>query len=85
MFRQNDEPTIDEIMRDPTVRALMRADRVDVVKFEAKLRGFARSIRRTPSAAAERQTDDAVDASKRLLPLVAGFGRSAGAARHCWC
>jgi hypothetical protein len=50
MFRANGEPTIDEILRDPTVRALMRADRVDAAEFETRLRGGFAGARRRESA-----------------------------------
>ncbi|KQT55234.1 hypothetical protein ASG54_20755 [Aureimonas sp. Leaf460] len=32
------EPTIDEIMADPTIHALMKADRVNVDRLRSKLR-----------------------------------------------
>lgn len=35
------EPTIDEIMGDPMVRALMKADRVEPEQFEHRLRRMA--------------------------------------------
>ena len=38
MFDANFEPTIAEIMKEPAVRALMRADRVNPNDFEARLR-----------------------------------------------
>jgi hypothetical protein len=38
---KREEFTIDEIMQDSMIRLLMRADRVDPVAFEAKLRAIA--------------------------------------------
>jgi hypothetical protein len=82
MFRANCEPTIDEIMRDPMVRALMLADRVDIARFEAKLRSLSRAVRQGPAAVAREPRDGAAEP---LLPLVSGLKRAVGAVRHCSC
>ena len=38
---KREEFTIDEIMQDSMIRLLMKADRVDPIAFEAKLRAIA--------------------------------------------
>ena len=40
----DDDPTITEIMSDPIVAAVMKADRVDPVALEAQLRSLAQEV-----------------------------------------
>jgi hypothetical protein len=40
----HDEPTLDELLGDPTTKALMTADDVDPLALEAMLRSVARAI-----------------------------------------
>lgn len=44
------EPTIDEIMADPTIHALMRADRVNVDRLRLKLLEHSAANGRTGAA-----------------------------------
>jgi hypothetical protein len=44
------EPTLEEILSDPTVRAMMAADAVDPHEFEAMLEAVARRRRQWPSS-----------------------------------
>jgi hypothetical protein len=44
MTKLRDDPTLDELLRDPLTQAVMRADRVDSPKLEAMLRSLAREI-----------------------------------------
>jgi len=39
-----DDPTITEILSDPIVAAVMKADRVDPVALEAQLESIARKV-----------------------------------------
>ena len=50
MWRCSRDLTIEEVLRDPIIRAQMSADRVAATDFEALLRSLAlRSTPRTPS------------------------------------
>jgi hypothetical protein len=40
MTRSSEELTIDELLRDPMTRAIMKADRVDAAALEAMLRSL---------------------------------------------
>jgi hypothetical protein len=51
---KREEFTIDEIMQDSMIRLLMKADRVDPIAFEAKLRAIA-------GAETDEEADDDVD------------------------
>jgi hypothetical protein len=46
------EPTIGELMADPLIRSVMRADRVDAQAFEAMLHALARRVAGQREAAA---------------------------------
>ena len=45
------EPTLEEILSDPTVRAMMAADAVDPHELEAMLEALARRRGQRPSSA----------------------------------
>lgn len=44
------EPTIDEILADPTVKALMKADRVNPDRLQTKLRRLGRMMELAPQS-----------------------------------
>jgi hypothetical protein len=44
------EPTVEEIMADSAVMALMKADRVDPAQFETRLRKVGKRLRGDPLA-----------------------------------
>jgi hypothetical protein len=50
MTSSGDDLTIDELLRDPLTRALMRADRVDPSTLEAALRSVAQASLRPTTA-----------------------------------
>ena len=52
-----DDPTIDDLLRDPMTQAIIRADGVDPTEFEALLRALAARLARP----ADRSNDDVVD------------------------
>jgi len=66
---KREEFTIEEIMQDSMIRLLMKADHVDPIAFEAKLRAIA-------SAEPSEETDDDADASvdRELVKACASRG-----------
>ena len=52
-----DDPRIDDLLRDPMTQAIMRADGVDPIEFEALLRASAARLARP----ADRSNDNVVD------------------------
>lgn len=61
------DPTVEEIVADPIVRALMSADRVDPAAFEALLRSLA------STAPAPRERRTVCDGSGRLGPAASAL------------
>ncbi|MER8482796.1 hypothetical protein [Mesorhizobium sp. M1322] len=83
---QRKDLTIDEVVKDPIIRMLMKADRVDPRSFETMLRTVADAQgydRRTPSRFLE---DSGQSRSRRLSRVAKAFGeaRASGEAHVSW-
>ncbi|HVW54641.1 MAG TPA: hypothetical protein VHC00_03065 [Rhizobiaceae bacterium] len=65
---KREEFTIDEIMQDSMIRLLMKADRVDPIAFEAKLRAIA------SSETEEEETGDNEGVDMDLVKVCASHG-----------
>jgi hypothetical protein len=68
---KREEFTIDEIMQDSMIRLLMKADRVDPIAFEAKLRAIAST---ESDEEADQDADEGVD--RELVKACASRGNS---------
>lgn len=79
MFDSSFELTITELLREPMVRALMKADRVDVREFETRLRLVAGGARRDGGAEGSDETH-AVRGRRISTPLF-----QAAAELRCGC
>jgi len=66
---KREEFTIDEIMQDSMIRLLMKADRIDPIAFEAKLRAIAST---ESDEEADQDPDDSVD--EELVKACASHG-----------
>jgi hypothetical protein len=55
---QRNELTIDEVVKDPMIRMLMKADRVDPATFEAMLRSLAHAQGKRRAASSFRSPKD---------------------------
>ncbi|RWQ61116.1 hypothetical protein [Mesorhizobium sp.] len=80
---QRKDLTIDEVVKDPMIRMLMKADRVDPRSFETMLRTLADAqgrSRKTPP----RFLEDHGQSRSRLLSRVAkGFGQARASGEAC--
>jgi hypothetical protein len=70
------EPTLDEILSDPIVTALMQADSVDRRELRAMLRHVAEGLRPNEQESDTAHSRGAVGAAAR---------RERSAVRECWC
>ncbi|RWO93496.1 hypothetical protein [Mesorhizobium sp.] len=80
---QRKDLTIDEVVKDPMIRMLMQADRVDPRSFETMLRSLADAQGRSRKAP-PRFLEDSGQSRSRLLSRVAkGFGQARASGEAC--
>lgn len=80
---QRKDLTIDEVVKDPMIRMLMQADRVDPHAFETMLRSLAAAQLRGGKAP-PRFLEDPGQSRSRLLSRVAkGFGQARASGEAC--
>ncbi|MER8390588.1 hypothetical protein NKH10_01520 [Mesorhizobium sp. M1340] len=86
---QRNDLTIDEVVRDPMIRMLMKADRVDPRSFEAMLRTLAdeqadrRNAPRRPLQDFGFLEDSGSTRSRRLSRVAKAFGRARASGEAC--
>ncbi|MER9232338.1 hypothetical protein NKI56_09575 [Mesorhizobium sp. M0622] len=86
---QRNDLTIDEVVKDPMIRMLMKADRVDPRSFEAMLRALAdeqAERRNAPQRLLEDfgfLEDSGSTRSRRLSRVARAFGRARASGEAC--
>lgn len=83
---QRKDLTIDEVVKDPMIRMLMKADRVDPRSFETMLRTLADTQGRSRKAPPRFLEDPGQSRSRRLSRVAKTFGqaRASGEAYVSW-
>ncbi|MGX9571625.1 hypothetical protein [Mesorhizobium sp. f-mel] len=83
---QRKDLTIDEVVEDPMIRMLMKADRVDPRSFETMLRTLADRQGRSRKAPPRFLEDPGQSRSRRLSRVAKAFGqaRASGEAYVSW-
>ncbi|RWB29682.1 MAG: hypothetical protein EOQ42_18575 [Mesorhizobium sp.] len=83
---QRKELTIDEVVKDPMIRMLMKADRVDPRSLETMLRTLADTQGRSRKAPPRFLEDPGQSRSRRLSRVAKAFGqtRASGEAYVSW-
>ncbi|SJM29479.1 hypothetical protein [Mesorhizobium delmotii] len=83
---QRKDLTIDEVVKDPMIRMLMQADRVDPRSFETMLRTLADAQGRSRKAPPRFLEDSGHSRSRRLSRVAKAFGqaRATGEAYVSW-
>ncbi|RWL20695.1 MAG: hypothetical protein EOR57_08925 [Mesorhizobium sp.] len=83
---QRKDLTIDEVLKDPMIRMLMKADRVDPRSFETMLRALADTQGRSHKAPPRFLEDPGQSRSRRLSRVAKAFGqaRASGEAYVSW-
>ncbi|RUV75522.1 MAG: hypothetical protein EOR30_05425 [Mesorhizobium sp.] len=83
---QRKDLTIDEVVKDPMIRMLMKADRVDPRSFETMLRTLADTQGRSRKAPPRFLEDPGQSRSRRLCRVAKAFGqaRASGEAYVSW-
>ncbi|UVK38351.1 hypothetical protein LHFGNBLO_005509 [Mesorhizobium sp. AR10] len=71
---QRNDLTIDEVIRDPMIRMVMKADRVDPRSFEAMLRSLADEQGLSRKAPSGFLADSGSGRSRRLARVAKAFG-----------
>ncbi len=77
---QRRDLTIDEAVRDPMIRLVMKADGVDPRAFERMLRSLADAQDDVPSL---RSLDDADEGGQPLTWVASAFGRARAVGEAC--
>jgi hypothetical protein len=83
---QRKDLTIDEVVKDPMIRMLMQADRVDPRSFETMLRTLADTQGRSRTAPPRFLEDPGQNRGRRLSRVAKAFGqaRASGEAYVSW-
>ncbi|RUV31202.1 MULTISPECIES: hypothetical protein [unclassified Mesorhizobium] len=83
---QRKDLTIDEVVKDPMIQMLMKADRVDPRSFETMLRTLADTQGRSREAPPRFLEDRGQSRSRRLSRVAKAFGqaRASGEAYVSW-
>ncbi|MBN9219355.1 MAG: hypothetical protein J0I79_15505 [Mesorhizobium sp.] len=77
---QRRDLTIDEAVRDPMIRLVMKADGVDPRAFEKMLRSLAEERREVPLL---RSGEQSPDGHGQLSKVASAFGRARAAGEAC--
>ncbi|RWO63698.1 MAG: hypothetical protein E5Y61_04715 [Mesorhizobium sp.] len=80
---QRKDLTIDEVVKDPMIRMLMQADRVDPRSFETMLRTLADAQGRSRKAPPRFLEDSGQSRSRRLSRLAKAFGQARASGEAC--
>jgi hypothetical protein len=81
---QRNDLMIDEVVKDPMIRMLMKADRVDPRAFEAMLRSLAAAQRPGREALPSRFLEDpGPGRSRRLSRVAKAFGEATAFGEAC--
>ncbi|TIL76635.1 MAG: hypothetical protein E5Y70_02430 [Mesorhizobium sp.] len=80
---QRKDLTIDEVVKDPMIRMLMQADRVDPRSFETMLRSLADAQGRSRKAPPRFLEDSGQSRSRRLSRLAKAFGQARTSGEAC--
>ncbi|SIT58366.1 conserved hypothetical protein [Mesorhizobium prunaredense] len=80
---QRKDLTIDEVVKDPMIRMLMQADRVDPHAFETMLRSLADAQGRSRKAPPRFLEDPGQSRSRRMSRLAKAFGQARASGEAC--
>jgi hypothetical protein len=80
---QRKDLTIDEVVKDPMIRMLMKADRVDPSSFETMLRTLADAQLRGRKAPPRFLEDHGQSRSRLLSRVAKGFGQARASGEAC--
>ncbi|RWO80717.1 MAG: hypothetical protein EOS18_12275 [Mesorhizobium sp.] len=80
---QRKDLTIDEVVKDPMIRMLMQADRVDPRSFETMLRSLADAQGSSRKAPPRFLEDSGQSRSRRLSRLAKAFGQARASGEAC--
>ncbi len=80
---QRKDLTIDEVVKDPMIRMLMQADRVDPRSFETMLRTLADAQGRSRKAPPRFLEDSGQSRSRRLSRLAKAFSQARASGEAC--
>lgn len=80
---QRKDLTIDEVVKDPMIRMLMKADRVDPRAFETMLRSLADAQGRGRKAPPRFLEDHGQSRSRLLSRVAKGFGQARASGEAC--
>ncbi|OJF94938.1 hypothetical protein [Pararhizobium antarcticum] len=83
MYQTQTEMTLDEVLTDPLIRAVMRADGVQMAEFKSQMQAAASAIRQKQAArASSRQTSSRAAAFRQPEGSFAEEGLFAGRKRR---
>ena len=80
---QRKDLTIDEVVKDPMIRMLMKADRVDPHAFETMLHSLADAQLRGRKAPPRFLEDNGQSRSRLLSSVAKGFGQARASGEAC--